>query len=62
MYEVVLRYDGQEDVRITDEALTVGQTLTIDNRKWRVERAERPQTAGASRRFICRPLAPFRTS
>jgi hypothetical protein len=62
MYEVVLRHHGQEDVRITDEAPTVGQTLTIDNRKRRVEHAERPQTAGASRRFICRPLAPFRTS
>jgi hypothetical protein len=25
MYEVMLRHDGQEDVRITDEAPTVGQ-------------------------------------
>ncbi len=55
MYEVVLRYDGQEDVRITDQAVTVAQTLAIDNRKWQVERAERPQTAGASGRFVCTP-------
>ena len=36
MYELVLWHQGNEDVRITDQPVSVGQTLVIDKVRWLV--------------------------
>jgi hypothetical protein len=37
MYALVLWHQGNEDVRITDQPVSIGQTLSIDSIQWLVE-------------------------
>jgi hypothetical protein len=53
MYELVLWHQGNEAVRITDKAVSVGQTLLIDDIKWLVEAQELPRDLKATARYIC---------
>ena len=53
MYELVLWFQGKEDVRITDQPVSVGQTLLIDDIKWLVEAQDLPRDPNATARFIC---------
>jgi hypothetical protein len=53
MYELVLRFQGNEEVRITDSPITIGQTLLIDNREWVVEARILSQDMFVTARFIC---------
>jgi hypothetical protein len=53
MYELVLWHQGNEAVRITEEPVSVGQTLLIDGIKWLVEAQELPGDPKATARYIC---------
>ena len=53
MYELVLWFQGHEDVRITDQPASVGQTLVIDNIRWLVEAQDLPRYPNATARYIC---------
>jgi hypothetical protein len=52
-YELVLWFRGNEDVRITDQPASIGQTLVIDNIKWLVEAQDLPRDPSATARYIC---------
>jgi len=52
MYELVLWHQGNEDVRITDQPVSVGQTLVIDKVRWLVEAQDLPRDPNATARFI----------
>lgn len=56
LYEVLLRTEGREEIRLTDRAYTVGQTLTIGNRTW-VVREVRHGSRRSPRRFVAEPMA-----
>ena len=53
MYELVLWFQGTEDVRITDQPVSVGQTVLIDGIKWLVEAQDLPRDPNARARYIC---------
>ena len=53
MYELVLWFQGKEDVRITDQPVSVGQTLVIDGIKWLVAAQDLPRDPNATARYIC---------
>lgn len=53
MYELVLWFQGAEDVRITDQPVSVGQTVLIDGIKWLVEAQDLPRDPNAKARYIC---------
>ena len=53
MYELVLWFQGTEDVRITDQPVSVGETVLIDGIKWLVEAQDLPRDPNATARFIC---------
>jgi hypothetical protein len=53
MYELVLWFQGNEDIRITDQRVSIGDTLLIDNRRWLVEAQDLPRDPSATARFIC---------
>lgn len=52
VYEVVLRFQDREEVRLTDRPLDVGNTLAIEGREWFVESREAKRGRAAAR-FIC---------
>jgi hypothetical protein len=52
VYEVILRFEDREEVRLTDRPLEVGDNLRITGSEWLVQRCEpRPERDGA--RYIC---------
>jgi hypothetical protein len=53
VYELVLWFQGTEDVRITDQPVSVGETVLIDGIKWLVEAQDLPRDPNATARFIC---------
>jgi len=53
MYELVLWFQGNEDLRVTDQPVSVGETLMIDNVKWLVEAQDLPRDPNAAARYIC---------
>jgi hypothetical protein len=53
VYELVLWFQGTEDVRITDQPVSVGQTVMIDGIKWLVEAQDLPRDPNATARYIC---------
>jgi hypothetical protein len=53
VYELVLWFQGNEDVRMTDQSVSVGQTLVIDGIKWLVEAQDLPRDPNATARYIC---------
>lgn len=59
MYEVELRRRaGDNEFRLTDRALAVGDELTIVGRRWRVETMELPEKElRAVLRYVCHELA-----
>ena len=51
MYELVLWHQGNEDVRITDQPVSIGQTLSIDSIQWFVEAQDLPHDPNAAARL-----------
>jgi hypothetical protein len=60
MYEVELRRgDAGPEVRLTDQALAIGDELVIEGRMWRVESMDLPKRqTSAVVRYVCRDLSP----
>ena len=52
VYEVVLRFDDREEVRLTDRPLEVGSSLRITGSEWLVQRCE-PRAERDGARYIC---------
>jgi hypothetical protein len=58
VYEIVLRFDDREEVRLTDRPVEVGSSLQIIGSEWLVQRCE-PRAERDGARFICvRPTTP----
>ena len=53
MYELVLWHQGNEAVRITDQPVSIGQTLSIDSIQWLVEAQVLPHDPNAAARYVC---------
>jgi hypothetical protein len=52
VYEVVLRFEDREEVRLTDRPLEVGSNVRITGGEWLVQSYEaRPEDVAA--RYIC---------
>jgi hypothetical protein len=51
VYEVVLRFQDREEVRLTDRPLEVGTTVQIGGQRWVVE--GRDAERGQSVRYLC---------
>jgi hypothetical protein len=52
VYEVVLRFDDREEVRLTDRPLEVGTRVEIVGNKWLVQSYQRRRKP-ARARYIC---------
>jgi hypothetical protein len=52
VYEVILRFQDREEVRLTDRALEVGTRLEIEGAEWLVE-SEEAQDGLEAARYIC---------
>ena len=52
VYEVVLRFDDRDEVRLTDRPLEVGQNVLITGNEWLVQRCE-PRAERDGARYIC---------
>ena len=57
LYEVLLLRDDEQELRLTDQPLHVGRTLTIGEERWLVQREAAPQQPAAKTRYICIPAA-----
>ena len=53
LYELVLRQDDREEVRLTDRPLSVGDTLQIENDEWNVVLEREPSDVRATAAFLC---------
>ena len=53
LYEVLLLRDDENETRLTDRALEIGETLPIAGEEWVVQREAAPERADASARFVC---------
>jgi hypothetical protein len=52
VYEVVLRFEDREEVRLTDRPLEVGGNIRITGSEWLVQRCE-PRSEHDRARYIC---------
>ena len=52
VYEVVLRFQDRDEVRLTDRPVEVGSRLEIDGAEWLVE-SEEARNGNGGARFIC---------
>jgi hypothetical protein len=52
VYEVILRFEDREEVRLTDRPLEVGSNVNITGSDWLVESYEAPPEHAAAR-YIC---------
>jgi hypothetical protein len=55
LYEVLLIRDDEEETRLTDRALSVGETVLIGEQSWLVQNEAAPERADAATRYICVP-------
>ena len=53
LYEVLLIRDDEDETRLTDHALEVGETFPVGEERWMVEREESPDRTDAVTRYIC---------
>jgi hypothetical protein len=53
LYEVILLRDDEQEIRLTDRALHIGQTLPIGEERWLVQSEEPAGRADAATRYIC---------
>lgn len=52
LYEILLRYDDRDEVRLTDSPLEVGSTVEIAGSAWLVQ-SERARRGRRSARYTC---------
>jgi hypothetical protein len=60
VYEVVLRFDDRDEVRLTDRPLEVGSNVRITGSEWLVQQCE-PRGERDGARYICVLAAGART-
>jgi hypothetical protein len=60
VYEVVLRFDDRDEVRLTDRPLEVGSNVRITGSEWLVQQCE-PRSERDGARYICVLAAGART-
>jgi hypothetical protein len=53
LYEVLLLRDDESELRLTDRALRIGETLPIGEEHWVVQSEAAPERADATTRYIC---------
>ena len=53
LYELVLRYDDREELRLTDRPHSVGDTLQIGYDEWNVVLEHEPRDALSAAAFLC---------
>jgi hypothetical protein len=53
LYEIVLRYDDHEEVRLTDDPPAVGEEVVIAGRVWVVGEPELVHDPRAAARYVC---------
>jgi len=53
LYEVVLLRDDDDETRLTDRDLTIGETLEIGEERWIVAREEPAERGDAAMRYVC---------
>ena len=54
-YEVVLRFAAREEVRLSDQPLAVGQTITVGGREWVAMSEQEAHDSFCTRRFVVVP-------
>jgi hypothetical protein len=57
LYEVLLLRDDDQETRLTDQALRVGEAVSIGEERWLVQSEAAPERADAETRYICVPAA-----
>ena len=55
LYEVLLQRDDDDELRLTDQPLQIGETVTIAGQRWLVQHDETPEGSGAEIRYVCVP-------
>jgi hypothetical protein len=55
LYEVLLIRDDEQETRLTDRALSVGETVAIADQSWLVQSETAAERADAAARYICVP-------
>jgi hypothetical protein len=55
LYEVLLIRDDEQETRLTDRALSVGETVLIGEQSWLVQSETAPERADAAGRYVCVP-------
>lgn len=57
LYEVLLLRDDDKETRLTDQALRVGEAVSIGEERWLVQGEAAPERPDAKTRYICVPAA-----
>jgi hypothetical protein len=55
LYEVRLIREDDEETRLTDWPLIIGETLSIGEERWLVQREAPPERWDATTQYICVP-------
>jgi hypothetical protein len=55
LYEVLLIRDDEQETRLTDRAMRVGETVSIGEEPWLVQGETTPERADAAARYVCVP-------
>jgi hypothetical protein len=53
LYEVLLLRDDEQELRLTDQSLSVGETVALGEERWLVQREDPPERGDAAARFVC---------
>jgi hypothetical protein len=53
LYEVLLVRDDEQELRLTDQPLRVGEAVPIGGERWLVQREAVPERADAETRYVC---------
>ena len=55
LYEVLLIRDDEQETRLTDRSMRVGETVSIREQSWLVQSKTAPERADAAARYVCVP-------
>lgn len=55
LYEVLLIRDDEQETRLTDRSMRVGETVSIREQSWLVQSMTAPERADAAARYVCVP-------
>jgi hypothetical protein len=55
LYEVLLLREDDHETRLTDRPLQIGETVSIGEERWLVQREAPPERGDAATQYICVP-------